>query len=520
MRAFSRDHQPLGIITALLTTLAVAAWAPGLQAAGHRDAPSLALDPGADISDVYAFRSWEDPSRVVFIMNVVPSQEPGDAPIFFSFDDKVLYRIHVDNDQNGVADDVVYEFRFKTEIRFALGEFIFDAPLVGHPDLPFPELQGIVALDGPGSEGITRRQTYTVTEVRGGKRTRLFDGQRLVAVPPNVGPNTMPDYEALAAQGIYADRASGIRVFAGQRAETFYADISALFDTGNLRGVPPLLTPAEDADDTVDPFGVNRFAGTNVNSIAIEVPITRITRDGRPPDGTSVPVIGSYASSSRQKVTILNREGEPSRAEGEFVQVARMGNPMVSTLLMDTPFKDRWNASKPEDDAQFQDLFTNPSPPRFPTTPFIFKVPSPPPPRLDVMSLYLKYPGQPLDGNNCGSPCAELLRLDLRVPPTPPESQKRMGALLGDPAGLPNGRRPNDDPVDFAVRFIGGPVVIAARLADGVNFAAGVPGAGTSDGPGYGTIPGNRLDVTPNGIAKEFPFLPTPHSGRDHRHHD
>ncbi|HET9220597.1 MAG TPA: DUF4331 family protein, partial [Terriglobia bacterium] len=95
-----------------------------------------------------------------------------------------------------------------------------------------------------------------------------------------------------------------------------------------------------------------------------------------------------------------------------------------------------------------------------------------------------------------------------------------MGALLGgDPAGLPNGRRPNDDATDFGLRVVGGPVPRALRLGDGVNFANGMPGAGTADGPGYGYVPGNRLDVTSNGIAVEFPFLPTPHSGHTHVHH-
>src|SRR5438876_518370 len=110
-------------------------------------------------------------------------------------------------------------------------------------------LQGITTLDGPGSEGLTRRQTYTVTEIRDKKRTELFSGRTLVAVPSNVGPATIPDYPALAAQGIYSDNASGIRVFAGQRAETFYIDLGAVFDTLNLRRYLPLLTgPGEDTD--------------------------------------------------------------------------------------------------------------------------------------------------------------------------------------------------------------------------------------------------------------------------------
>src|SRR4030095_9440952 len=150
------------------------------------------------------------------------------------------------------------------------------------PNIPVAQLQGITKLDGPGSEGLIRRQTYTVIEVRGKKRTELFRGQKLVAVPSNVGPATFKNYEDLASQGIYIDSSTGIKVFAGQRAETFYIDLGAVFDTANLRRFPPLLSAAEDADGGKDPFGINRFSGTNVNSIVIEVPISRITKDNQP----------------------------------------------------------------------------------------------------------------------------------------------------------------------------------------------------------------------------------------------
>jgi hypothetical protein len=124
------------------------------------------------------------------------------------------------------------------------------------------------------------------------------------------------------------------------------------------------------------------------------------------------------------------------------------------------------------------------------------------------MSILLKYPGQALSGSNCGKPCSELLRLDLRVPPTAPESQSRLGAALStDPAGWPNGRRPNDDVTDIAIRVVGGLNYIANKAGDGVNFLAGAPGV-------VGT------DITANGIARNFPFLPTPYDSRNRRHVD
>jgi hypothetical protein len=499
MAALRRSWARKGValVLAVATANIGVAWG-----ASHREAPLIALDPAADNTDVYAFRSWEDPSKVVLILNVNPGQDPADGPNYFNFDDKVLYRIHIDNNQDGVAEDIVYEFRFSTETRPALGSLLFPLPYVGNPHIPVTQLQGITALDGPGSEGLTRRQTYTVTEVRGKARTGLFRGQKLVAVPSNVGPATMPAYEALAGQGIYTDP-SGIRVFAGQRAETFYIDLGAVFDTANLRRFPPLLTAAEDADNSTNPFGVNRFSGFNISTIAIEVPITRITRDGKSAQATVGPVVGMYASTSRQKLTILNRKAELARTEGEFIQVSRMANPLVNELIIDTPSKDEWNRSEPEDEAQFQEFYKNPSIAQALFLVFGFAVPAAP--RGDLMSILLKYPGQSLAGTECGSPCAELLRLDLRVAPTAPVSQNRLGSALStDPAGWPNGRRPNDDVTDIAIRVVGGPNYIVNRAGDGVNFLQGAQGS----------------NLTPNGIYKVFPFLPTPYDGRNRRHID
>src|SRR5262252_6803751 len=334
----------------LLVAVAVA-WTVPAEAASHREAPLISMDPAADNTDVYAFVSYDAANlarapaarRVTFIENVNPGQDPSDGPNYFNFSDEVLYAINIDNDQNGKADDVVYEFRFTTENRpvVAAGGLTSPLPYLGNPHITSAlPLQGITALDGAGSEGLTRRQTYTVTEIRRGTRTQLFNGQTLVAVPSNVGPATIPDYPALAAQGIYTDAATGIRVFAGQRAETFYIDLGAVFDTLNLRRYLPLLTgPGEDTD-TVNPFGVNRFSGFNINTIAIEVPIRSITSDGKSASTTANPVIGMYASTARQKVKVRGKDGE-AQTQGPWVQVSRMGNPLVNELIINTPFKDQ-----------------------------------------------------------------------------------------------------------------------------------------------------------------------------------
>ena len=515
----TRGRRRVSAVAVIVVALTIASSSPPIWAASHREAPLIALEPAADNTDVYAFVSYDAANlarppaerKVTFIMNVNPGQDPGDGPNYFSFDDEVRYAINVDHDADGRAEDVVYEFRFKTEDRPGPGGLTSPVPYLGNPHIPAGVgLPGITALDGAGSEGLTRRQTYTVTEVRGRHRVELFRGRTLVAVPSNAGPATMPSYAALAAKGIYTDDASGIRVFAGQRAETFYIDLGAVFDTLNLRRYLPLLSPAEDVD-TVNPFGVNRFSGFNVSTIAIEVPITRITSDGQPAATTQHPVVGMYASTARQKVRVLGKDGEAT-TRGPWVQVSRMANPLVNELIITTPFKDRWNAAEPEDEAAFQAFYRNPV--IAAALELVYGVGIAPldssdaADRTDLMGILLKYPGQMLNGTDCGRPCAELLRLDLRVAPTPPEGQRRLGAALSsDPAGWPNGRRPTDDVTDVAIRVVGGLNYVTARAGDGVNFLAGAPGV-------------VGVDITPNGIARAFPFLPTPYDGRGRRHVD
>src|SRR5215470_294417 len=303
------NRTPRGI--AALPAIFALLWAVAGDASSHREAPLIAMDPAADNTDVYAFVSYDAANlerapadrKVTFILNVNPGQDPSDGPNYFNFDDDVLYTVNIDNNQDGVANDIVYEIRFTTQNRpiGGTGGLTSPVPMLGNPHITALGglLQGITALDGPGSEGLTRRQIYTVTEVRGSVRTPLFVGATLVAVPSNSGPSTFPNYPALAAQGIYTDASTGVRVFSGQRAETFYIDLGAVFDTLNLRRYLPLLTGPGEDNDNVNPFGVNRFSGANISTIAIEVPISRVTSDGKPAAITNNPVIGVYANTSR-----------------------------------------------------------------------------------------------------------------------------------------------------------------------------------------------------------------------------
>src|SRR5262249_32283361 len=176
-----------------------------LFAASHREAPITALDRTADITDWYTFVSYDHPDKVTMILNVDPLLEPANGPNYFPFDPSVLYEMRVDNNQDGV-EDVVFQFRFTTEIRQPVVFTGFVGGSVGCAQL--------TTLDGPGSEGLSLRQSYSVTMVKHGKATCLNGGRTLYAVPSNVGPLTMPDYNSLFNQGI-RDINQSVRVFAG-----------------------------------------------------------------------------------------------------------------------------------------------------------------------------------------------------------------------------------------------------------------------------------------------------------------
>lgn len=458
-------------------------------AASHREAPLIALDPAADITDVYAFRSWEDTSKLVFIMNVIPGQEPSAGPNYFNFDDKVAYEIHLDTNQDGKANDIIYRIRFSSQIRPPYDDLPFS--YAGVDDVP--GLNSIKALDGAGSEGIGFRQNYTVTEYRPGQPKRLLNKGRQFAVPSNIGPRTIPDYEALSDLGIYPLKNGG-RVFAGQRDETFYIDLGATFDTLNFRA-PPILTAVQDGNDKTNPFGNDMFSGFNVSTIAIEVPIAEVTSN---PDA----VIGMYASTSRPAATLLNKDGTV-KTEGAFIQVSRMANPLINEVIIGTGDKDLWNTTEPNKEAVFLDYYLNPRLAGVLNTAFATSFPVTG--RTDLVAALLKYPGQKANVCSPKNPCSELLRLNVGVTPTVPGSQKRLTVLAGDSAGFPNGRRPNDDVTDVALRVVAGVLLgPVPNLGDGVNFNIGAQGG----------------DLTDNGIYKVFPFLPKAHDGRNRRHID
>jgi hypothetical protein len=464
---------------------------PSSFASSHREAPITALDHTADITDWYAFVSFDHPDRVTMILNVDPFLEPSNGPNYFPFDPNVLYEMKIDNNRDGI-EDVTFQFRFKTEIRLPNVFTGFAGGIAGIPP--------ITSVDGPGSEGLNLRQTYTVTMIKNGVARDLTEGQMLFAVPSNVGPKTMPNYQGLFDRGTYQLR-HNIRVFAGTVDDPFFIDLGAAFDSLNFRmGVGGVLSPTVDADDARN-YAPDAVAGFNVNSIVLEVPIELLTADGKQhPANDKNAVIGTYGTTSRPEITIRRPAGQvgkagPTLSGGRFVQVQREGNPLINELLIGTGFKDSFSVEDPKNDKQFANFFLDP------LLAQLFKslgIPVPAAPRTDLLPL-VQYqapicPGcEPRDAG----PIADLLRLNTGIPPTPVGQQKRLGVLAGDFGGFPNGRRLNDDVVDIASRAVAGilkdQAMFGTRIGDGVNV----------NDAGYGTT---------------FPYVQPAHSGRDSHH--
>lgn len=506
----------------LAATLAVLNPLPSF-AANHREAPLTALDNKADITDWYAFVSYNDPTKLTMIMNVDPFLEPGNGPNYFPFDPDITYEMHIDNNFDA-EEDVTFEFKFKTENRLpgvftgfvGVGDGV-KAPANSPNADKFPPGTPIIppmitALDGKGSEGLGLRQSYTVKMIKGnGRRQRTWeyaDNHKLYAVPSNVGTRTMPKYTELAKQGVY-DVGYGVKVFAGTVDDPFYIDLGATFDSLNFRskasakGLPPGVF--SDAQDMVDNknFAADRVAGFNVNTIAIEVPIAYLTRDGKTHAAKeALAVLGTYATTSRPRLRDLDDDGHKANDNKDVVQIQRMGNPLINEVLIGTGDKDKFSRSEPKDDKQFANYFLDPLLARVVNAAYGGAVPIPAAPRMDLLPL-VQYaapicPGCTKEQNG---PVADLLRLNTGIAPTPAANRKRMGFIAGDSAGFPNGRRVSDDVTDIATR-----VVTGVLNAD------------------FNKFPNNRIADGVNGndqpYQESFPYVAFANSGRNSRHID
>ncbi len=434
-------------------------------ASSHREAPLISQDPLADNTDVYAFVSPERPDRVVLIANVIPLQFPSSGPNFWRFDDNVLYEIMVDNTGDAV-EDVTFQFRFTTQTRNP-GTFLYNTGQV-------------TSLDDPD---LNVRQFMTVTRVAGPRRRSNGNVVQagIPVMPANVGNTSMPDYSALGS-GVASMPSRNMRAFAGPREEGFYVDLGATFDLLQLRS----LVSGRGAP-------VDSLAGYNVHTIALEMPITELTRNGIRPASAADPsaTIGVWATTSRMAMT--TRGGGGQTHAGDWVQVSRLGNPLVNEVVLPLALKDAFNNLEPTGDGAALSFVTNPLLP--PLMQALFGVQTPPTPRNDLVTIFLTgLPGLNQIGTNPRP--SEMLRLNTAIPPA--AVPHRLGVLAGDVAGFPNGRRVGDDVVDIALQAVAGATPLTPAFVRAPNNQLG-------DGIDQNDVP----------YLQVFPFLAPPQPGRD-----
>jgi hypothetical protein len=439
------------------------------DASSHREAPLITEDPVADNTDVYAFVAPDAPDAVTLVANWIPLEAPYGGPNFHKFGDDVLYTLKVDNNGDAV-EDVTYEFRFNTTIANE-GSFLYNTGPV-------------TTLDDPD---LNVRQTYTVTEVRRpaaspGMR-RVVLGSDLPVAPANIGPRSTPNYNALADAAVKS-LPSGIKVFAGPRDDPFYVDLGSIFDLGGLRPLNPahlIPLPAEGGKDGL--------AGFNTHSVVIQIPKARVLANTAHPD----PTIGVWSATYRRQGRELHNDGRGPRHSGDWVQVSRLGMPLVNEVVVPLGKKDLFNVSEPRKDGQFASHVLDPELAKL--VPVLYPgVSVPPAPRNDLATVFLT--GVPSLNKPVNVKASEMLRLNTSIPPTPFASQDRLGLLAGQNDGFPNGRRLVDDVTDIELRAVAG---------------------GTPFTPDFNVFPNNALtdgvDINDMPFLRSFPYVATPHQG-------
>ena len=369
----------VGLLTAA-AVVGAATLGPGNgTASSHREAPLIAEDPSADLTDVYAFRSPDKPNTVTILANVIPGEDPAAGPNWYTFSPSARYELKIDTDGD-VSPNVIYRFSFQQKT-------------------------------GPLFLGDTA-QPFTVTRLAGGKSTVVARG---TTPPNNIGPRSTPKYRSLVTKSILSFDGGRSKAFAGQRDDPFFGDIGAIFDlvairkgTGNMGG------------------GKDFFAGYGVHTFAVQIPIAGL--------GAKNSTIGVWASVDRRRITT---RGGTTRNAGPYVQVNRLGNPLVNEVIIPTGEKDVWNAVQPWQESRFRKSYESPLLAAAMNQLYTLDVPETG--RDDLVAVLLT--GVP-KLNFTGPKLADVLRLNLSIPVT--KNPNRLGVLGGDTQGWPNGRRLGD----------------------------------------------------------------------------
>lgn len=475
-RSRSRRGRAATALIAAGATLATTALAllPGTAtASSHREAPLISTMPLVDNTDVYAFVSPDEEDTVTFVANWFGLQEPNGGPNFYQWAENAHYDINIDSDGDAKA-DTTYRWQFSTDDkRDDKKTFLYN---VGK----------VESLDDPD---LLFRQFYDLTVIKDGKSTVLVnDGQ---VAPSNTGPASVPDYGKLVEQATY-DAGKG-KTFTGQAEDPFFLDLR-VFD---------LLYGAD-----LSEVGQDTLAGYNVNTIVLQVPVNDVTLNA---NGKKNPVIGVWSDTEMRSLELQPTGG--AKAVGDYVQVSRLGQPLVNELVLDVSLKDAFNAISPDKDATIPavvDRVLKPEVPRLVEA--IYGIPAPKTPRTDLFEIFLTgiakdapVPGgapikadlnsQILNGDVDRKKFvpSEMLRLNTAVPPS--KAPNRLGVLGGDLQGYPNGRRLADDVVDITIQAAEGAVAkgLPVKIVDALKA-------------------GDAVDKNDEKFLAEFPYVALPNN--------
>ena len=490
-----RARHPAVRIAAAVALLASSA----AFASSHREAPFITQHPKVDGTDFYMFQSYE-PGRTGYttiVADYQPLQNPGDGPQYYAMDQDGLYEIHIDNNGDGV-EDLTFQFRFQNTLK--------DIQLpIGGVNVSIPLIQS-GGISGQNPANLNVRETYNLTLVRGNRRTgtrqvitNSADGTSTFEKPvDNIGDKTFGSttgYATYANAHIYNIAIPGCtgvgKVFVGERKDPFALALGQIFDLINLNPIGPTSGNKD------------YLAQKNITSLVLEVPTSCLV--------AADPIIGGWTTASLRQGRLLS--GNPAsgianvpKNGGPWVQVSRLGMPLVNEVVIGLKDKDKFNSSSPSADGQFATYVTNPTLPAliqllYPQAPAPTNFP-----RTDLVAAFLTgIAGVNKPANVVAS---EMLRLNTSIAPTAQASQSTLGVLGGDNAGFPNGRRPGDDVVDLSLRVAMGALCVATGTADALKVGC-TPAAAPAGGAAF--TDGVSLSATT--FQNAFPYLNTPISG-------
>ena len=491
--------------------------ASAAMASSHREAPFITTAPKVDGTDFYMFNSYEagKTGNVTLIANYLPLQDAYGGPNYFSLDPNALYEIHVDNNGDG-KEDLTFQFKFKNTLA---GNGAGITLPVGGKDVAIPLRQAGPVTNAPGAP-LSYTESFTLDVVRGDRRggtrsavTNASGGGTTFAKPIDyIGTKTFPGngYDAYANSYIQTINIPGCaipgKVFVGQRKEAFSVNLGVIFDLVNA---PAAFITNEANASAGGKFG--DLEDKNVTSLALEIPASCLTNGNEK-------VIGGWTTASLRQGRLLNG-ATPSglqaseKVGGAWTQVSRLGMPLVNEVVIGLKDKDKFNGSKPADDAaNFADYVTNPTLPALLEKLFGAKAPTNFP-RTDLMTAFLT--GLPtvnrpsnITGLGAGGPLAEMLRLNTSIAAKPAAAQNALGVAAGDAAGFPNGRRLGDDVVDVSLRVAMGALCVLTGQADALKVGC-TPADAASGSVAF--VDGVRASATD--FKQVFPYLNTPLPG-------